>query len=536
MLGHDNSNSGAIHASIRRPRARRLVIVLAAAIGLVAAACGGGESEQSSGGGSGQVGDLLTIATPNVPASLDPATGANENADYFDLAYDPLIVQAPDGSFKPGLATSWEYGPDNMSFSITLRDGIKFSDGTPLDAKAVKTWLNHAMELPGGRAPTYLSNLESIEVQGPLELELRFNAPTPLLELTFSQRLEMGMIASPKAIRADVLATETAGAGPYMLDKRRTVTGDRYTYVPNPHYWNKDAVHFRRVVIKVVDNPSAALQALETGQVQVVKDQPVTSIAGAERAGMEFVAPETLLMGLALLDRDGEVAEPLGDVRVRQAINYAIDRESVTDVIGAGHGSPTAQMAAPGDDSYDEALNEIYPHDPEKAKELLAQAGYANGFELSAISTTIVDQNKLGEAIAGQLSEVGIDLELDVRPSVADYVKQLSAAAAPSATLAFGRLPATLNYQLLWGPGAEGFNPFKTSDPRIDDLNEQLSAAPADEVPEIARQMQALLVEEAWFAPVAATPLVVLYSPEVTGVTAGPERPVIYATEVEPSG
>src|SRR4051812_43286958 len=415
MLGHMSTNGDAGRPPAGSGRTRRMAAALtvAALAATAAAGCGStSKNDAAKGGGSttakasGVVGGTLTIATPNVPASLDPATGANENSDYFDLAYDPLIVQAPDGSFKPGLATSWKYGAGNKSFSITLRDGVKFSDGTPLDAQAVKTWLDHAMKLPGGRAPTYLSNLQTVTVKDPQNVELKFKAPTPLLELTLSQRLEMGMVASPKAVAAKTLATQTAGAGPYMLDKAQSVTGDHYTYVANPNYWNKPAVHYKSVVLKKIDNPTAALQALKTGQVQVVKDQPVTSIDAAKRAGLTSVAPETLIMGLSLLDRDGKLSKPLGDVRVRQAINYAIDRKAVANVIGAGHGRPTAQMAVPGDDSYDEALDQQYPFDQAKAKELLSQAGYAKGFTLPAVATTIVGQDKLGQAIAGQLSKV----------------------------------------------------------------------------------------------------------------------------------
>ena len=537
MLAHLSlkRNERCASSAARGGRAATLAaLLLLSATGLTAIGCasGGGDSTSTTSSGKGGV---LTIATPNVPASLDPATGANENADYFDLAYDPLIVQAPDGSFKPGLATSWKYGPENRSFTITLRPGVKFSDGTPLDAEAVKTWLDHAMKLPGGRAPTYLKNLDSVEVDGPRTLTLKFKAPTPLLELVFSQRLEMGMIGSPKAVATDKLATSTAGAGPYMLDKAQTVTGDRYTYVPNPHYWNKDAVRYDKVVLKKIDNPTAALQALKTGQVQVVKDQPVTSIDSAENAGMKAVAPETLLMGLTLLDRDGKLNEALGDVRVRQAINYAIDRKAVANAIGSGHGRPIAQQAVPGDDSYDEVLEETYPYDPEKAKALLAEAGYPDGFKLPVVTTTLVGQDKLGQAIAGELSKVGIDVELDVKPAVADYIKRLSGAASPAATLGFGRLPATINYQLLWGPDAATFNPFKSKDAELDELNVQLSAAPTSEAPAIARKMQKRMVDEAWFAPVVATPLVVLHSPEVGGVTANPERPIIYTQEIAPT-
>jgi peptide/nickel transport system substrate-binding protein len=207
----------------------------------------------------------------------------------------------------------------------------------------------------------------------------------------------------------------------------------------------------------------------------------------------------------------------------------------VANVIGAGHGRPTAQMAVPGDDSYDEALDAQYPFDPAKARQLLAAAGYPKGFTLPAVATTIVGQDKLGQAIAGQLSKVGITLKLDVKPAVADYIKVMSAAQAPAATLGFGRLPATILYQLLWGPAAATFNPFKTNDDALNKLNDELAAAPTAQAPDLAKQMQGITVKQAWFAPVVATPLVVLHTPKVTGVTADPERPVIYAPEIAPA-
>jgi peptide/nickel transport system substrate-binding protein len=499
-------------------------------VGAASVAIGCGDDD-----GGAAIGGTLTIANPAFPPSLDPATGANEYSDYFNLAYDPLIVQAADGSFEPGLAESWEYGPRNESFTINLRSDVKFSDGTDLDAEAVKTWIEHALDLPEGRAPTYLGNLDSIDVTGPLSLTLNFSAPTPELELVFSQILEMGMVASPKAIEADTLATKTAGAGPYMLDPDETVTQDTYTYVPNPHYWNKDEIHWDKVVIKTIQNPNAALQALETGQVQVVKDQPPTNIEAAESAGQEYVAPPTLLLGLSLMDREGEVVEALGDPRVRQAINYAIDREAVAEAVSPGTGVPTTQMAAEGDDSYDPALEETYPYDPERARELLASAGYADGFTLPVVAATIVGQDRLAQALAGQLEEVGIRLKLDVQTDVGAYIEDLSSGSLPAATLSFGRLPAAINYTLLWGPDALPFNPFGSSMPELTSLNEELSAASRSEAPAIAQHIQRLLVDEAWFAPVVVTPLVVLHSPDVTGVEATDQRRVIYTTEIQPN-
>lgn len=513
------------------------VLGAALLLGMALSACGASSGSAAGATSSATSGDshggTLTIATPSSPPSLDPATGANEYSDYFNLAYEPLIIQAANGEFEPGLAESWEYGPENKSFKITLRSGLMFSDGTPVDAKAVKTWIDYELKLPGGRGPTYLESLESIDVTGPLSLTLDFSAPTPLLELVFSQVLEMGMIGSPKAVAAESLATTTAGAGQYMLDSKATVTGSEYVYVPNPHYRSKQDVHWERVVVKTIASPTAALQALKTGQIQVAKDQPATSISAAESSGLKDVAPLTLLMGLSLMDREGKISKPLGDPKVRQAINYAIDREAVANVIGAGKGEAITQMAVEGDDSYDPALDRSYPYDVEKARELLAEAGYQNGFTLRTLSVAAVEQDKLAQALAGQLEKIGVTLEVDVRSD--DYITQMASGKYPVATLSFGRLPAAIDYTLLWGPNAALFNPFKTTSSKLESLDRQLNAAPAEEASTIAKQMQAFTVEEAWFAPVVATPLVVLYSSGVTGVNATSQRNVIYTTEIEPA-
>ncbi len=505
-------------------------VAIAAAVAVFAAGCG-----DSGTGTAKKAPSILTIANPSFPPSLDPASGENPYSDYFNLAYDPLIVRAPDGTFKPGLATSWKYGPQNKSFSISLRPNVKFSDGASLDAAAVKTWLNHAIAYPNGRAKGYLANLQSIDVTGPLSLTLRFSQPTPLLELVFSQVLEIGMIGSPKAVGAKSLATATAGAGPYMLDKRSTVARDHYTFVPNPNYWNKGAVHWKGVVIKTISNPTAALQALKSGQVQIAKDQPVNSIDAAKASGLRYVAPSTLIMGLSLMDRGGKLVKPLGDVRVRQALNYAIDRKSVAQVIGAGHGVVADQMALRGDDAFDPQLSNRYPYDPAKAKQLLSDAGYPNGFSLPILSVNVVGQDKVAELLAGQLAKVGVKVKPDIKNAIGDYSSGLAGGKYAAATMSWGRLPAVTNYQLLWGPNASGQNPFKTRSAEMDSAYQELVTVPTTQADQYARQMQRVLVDQAWFAPIAATPLVVLFRPEVTGVNATDKRSTTYTAEFRPA-
>ena len=525
---------GAQHA---RPDSLRTLRYGAAALALIVA----GAATACSGSGAtgslvntGRASGTLTVATPSAPSSLDPAVGQPADETFSDFAYTPLIVQASNGSYTPGLAESWSYGPDNKTFTIKLRSGVKFSDGTALNAEAVKTWIQHEMK-PGNGGASYLSTLKSVDVTGPLTLTLTFSSPTPDLEMVFGQILALGMIGSPKAVQAATLTKQTDGAGPYMLDASATVPGATYTYVPNPYYWDKSAVHWSKVVVKVIASPTAALEALQSGQVQVAMDQPVTSVPVAKKSGLHYVDPLTLLLGLGILDRGGKISKPLANVQVRQALNYAINRPALAKVLGAGYGTPITQMAAPGWDSYDAALNQAYPYDPAKARQLLAAAGYPHGFTLPVVSVAAVGQDLLANALQGQLSAVGITVQPDITTNVGAYFQAMSSGNYPAATLSFGELPAAFDYADLYGPQAS-FNPFKSASTQLTALDARLNAAPAGAEPAIAEQMQALLVSQAWFVPVAATPLVVLYQSGVTGVNATPQRNVVYMTEIRPAG
>jgi peptide/nickel transport system substrate-binding protein len=482
--------------------------------------------------GVSAAGSTLTIAEAQYPPSLDPASGQNAYSDFFDLAYDPLIVKEPNGQFKPGLATSWQYGPDNKSFSITLRSGVKFSDGSALTAAAIKTWIQHEIAFAGGSGAGYFASLSSIDVTGPLSLTLHFKAPTPELALIFSQVLEMGEIGSPTATSGKTLTSATDGAGEYMLDASQTVTGETYTYVPNPYYWDKSAVHWKTVVIKVITNPSTVLSALETGQVDVAEVQPITNAAAAKSAGLRVDAPLTLYMALALEDRS---ALPLSSLLVRQALNYAVDRGPIAKLLGNGYGLATDQMAVPGDDSYDPALSNYYPYNPEKAKRLLAEAGYPHGFTLPVLSLAAAQQNTLAEALQGQLAAVGVKLQPDILASVNQYETDIAGTSFPAVTLSWGRLPAVTQYQILWGPSGQSSRPFKSSSPQLNGIYDQLITAPTSTEPTIAQEMQQYLVKNAWYLPVAATPLAEFYRSDITGVNATPQRNTDYDVEFAPA-
>jgi peptide/nickel transport system substrate-binding protein len=424
------------------------------------------------------------------------------------LAYDPLIVQTVNNTFAPGLATAWSYGPDNKSFSFTLRSGVKFSDGTALDADAVKAWIEHERKVPGGAGLTYLANLTTIDVTSPTKLTLNFSKPTPQLPLVFSQQLEMGQIGSPKEIAGNYLATHTDGAGEYVLDASQTVAGDHYTFTPNPNYWNPKAIHWKKVVIRVITNPTTTLQAMQSGQVQFAVQQQVSSIPTAKADGFNVTQPLQAFYGLSINDRAGSIVPALAKVQVRQAINYAINREALNKAVYAGMGQPNDEIALPGDDGYVPSLASRYTYNPAKAKQLLAEAGYPHGFSMHILDVTALGFDTLAEAISGELAAVGINATPVAAANIGDYFGKLASGKYETSILGFGGLPGYFLYDLLIGPGATQFNPLKTQSSTLTSAYNALLPLSAAAAGKYSQQMVSYVTDQAWFAIAVSTPFV----------------------------
>jgi peptide/nickel transport system substrate-binding protein len=504
------------HPGRRRIGPRSAAIAGLTALALAAAGCAGSgatsaNSQASSGAGAtaaGATGSTLTIADTSFPTTMDPGGGQNAYNQYYDLAYDPLIVQTVNNTFAPGLATAWSYGPGNKSFSFTLRSGVKFSDGTALDADAVKAWIQHEQKVPGGAGLTYLANLTTIDVTSPTKLTLNFSKPTPQLPLVFSQQLEMGQIGSPKEIAGNYLATHTDGAGEYVLDASQTVAGDHYTFTPNPNYWNPKAIHWKKVVIRVITNPTTTLQAMQSGQVQFAVQQQVSSIPTAKADGFNVTMPLQAFYGLSINDRAGSIVPALAKVQVRQAINYAINREALNKAVYAGMGQPNDEIALPGDDGYVPSLASRYTYNPAKAKQLLAEAGYPHGFSMHILDVTALGFDTLAEAISGELAAVGINATPVAAANIGDYFGKLASGKYETSILGFGGLPGYFLYDLLIGPGATQFNPLKTQSSTLTSAYNALLPLSAAAAGKYSQQMVSYVTDQAWFAIADSTPFV----------------------------
>ena len=498
------------------------------AVALALTACGGASAGSSASSAepaaaSGEVGELLTIAYPSGPGNLDPTKIFASNQYYVNLAYDPLIYKAPDGTLEPRLATEWDYvGTGNTIFELTLREGVEFSDGTALTAEVVKANLERQAK-EGVQAAPYLAS-KTFEVTGPLSLRITSATPDPLIPELLTQDYLAGNIASGEALEDPAsLSTTTAGAGPYVLDAAGTTSGSTYTYVQNPNYWNPDDVHYEKVVIKVIANPQAALNAVKTGQADVTTADARIAKA-AEAAGLQTAPAPFVFQGLALLDREGTVSEPLGDVRVRQAMNYAVDREKITAGLYGKYGTATEQTVVPGQDgSLDEP---VYSYDVDKAKALLAEAGYEDGFDLPVVTTTGFGLAQTTQAVAADLAKVGIRLEVTTQNDVNAYVTDLTSGKFPAAGVGLGGQPMHLAGPTIFLPGAAIFNPFKSDDAEIVAKYAEAAAAAPEDRAQLDREIEQRLVEQAWFLPVVLTPVVYIANDEVAGVAPTAEQPL----------
>ena len=503
-------------ATMRRGRTFRAIALAAAtAAALVLSACTGG------GGGSAD-GDstTLNVAITTPPISMDPTTAGNgvPLIWYMNLAYEPLIKRAVDGTAEPGLATEWGYSEDRLTFTMQLREGVTFSDGDELTADAVVAWLEHYKA--NGTFAAWLANVSTIEATGPLEVTLTLSTPDPLLPYGFDQGGNAGAIVSPTGMAdMDALGTETHGAGPYMLDTEATITNSTYTFVKNPNYWNPDEQHYETVVLKVFTDANSVLSALRSGQVDVAQGSATT--AGAARdAGFEVTTAPSGMVGIYLADIDGTIVPAMSDVRVRQALNYAIDREAITDSIYGEFGIPTTQFVPEGIGGFLPELEDAYPYDPEKAKELLAEAGYPDGFSFTVLEQPGFDgSDLLPQAMAEQFAAVGVQMEVKSYAAFSDYVTDLFSLAYPATTLQFNYSVQLVDtQQLVTNPAV--YNYLGYNDPQANELATAQRAQDVD-TPEgiaAAEASETYMVENAFLVPVASIQSVLFYGPSVTNV------------------
>ncbi len=325
---------------------------------LTLAGCGGGDSNAGSSGGAAKAATALTLGILQEPSSWDPAQAhVGHQLQPFQTVYDTLILREPDGTLSPMLATEWSYNDDRTQLTIDLRTDVTFSDGEVFNADAVQANFDH-FKAANGRQAAQLAAYESTEVVDEDTVVVTLATPDPAFEYYLSQAA--GLMGSPAALDTEGISTAPVGSGPYEMDTQGSVTGSQYTFTAREDYWNPELQKFDKIVFKVLTDPTARLNALVSGQVDATL-LDARAIAQAEGAGKTLTAYQTDWAGLLLMDRDGAQVPALADVRVRQAINHALDRDALLETLALDQGTTTGQVFGPDSGAFVEEIDDLLP-------------------------------------------------------------------------------------------------------------------------------------------------------------------------------
>jgi peptide/nickel transport system substrate-binding protein len=488
---------------------RRSLLAASVAPLLLLAACSGGTSGSESGNAGDGTLTLASIVPPSSFAVGEMASSGPAN-NYYQAVYDSLLGLDEAGQPTANLATEWGYDETGTRLSLTLRDDVTFTDGTAFDADAVKANLEKA-KAAEGEAASALRAVDSVEVVDATHADIVLSRPDPGLVDALAR--SSGFMASPKALDSAELVTDPVGSGPYVLDDA-TTAGSTYVFTRNDDYWNAEDYAYDKVEIRVLDDTTATLNGLRSGELQGVAGATKDIVAGAESAGLNVVTHYNgTVEGMYLWDRTGVLAPELADVRVRQAINYAVDRETIVEVVKGGLGTPTEQVFGPNTPAYDESLEGTYDYDVERAEELMAEAGYAEGFALTLPDFSPVypdEQAAMTEALAS------IDVTVTYQPITGDQV--VSSIMGGQWPLNFFGLTAAGPFEFagLTLTPQSPFNPFKVDDPTVMGLLQEASASEGDAQASALQELNRYLVEQAWFVPWDAQEASVITAKDVT--------------------
>lgn|GEM_PF-1092173 len=460
--------AGAIAAS--------LAVVLTAALGACATDQSGAPSaSQEATGPRPTAGDELRLVLSRQLTSVNPHKGGSPDSQgaVVGSVYEALTAISPKTEVVPSLATSWEQLSD-LEWSFTLRTDAVFSDGTPLTADTV-VWNFQQLLDPNYKGTSGAPLRKFVgSVTSPDPTTVLFHLTAPAIDLP--GRLWNAYIVDPTFAQSHNIDTESLGSGPYKIDQLDLENGA--TLSLNPHYAGPKPA-FAKVRYTVLASEAQRVAAIQAGEADLVLNVEPLSLDAFEDSStydtILGVGPQPLVLAV----NEEKAGTPLADVRVRQALNYATDKKTIIHGLFKDAVDPLPGQVLFEPYQQEDPDVKAYPYDPKKAKKLLTDAGYADGFslELDVPSGTYVSADLASQAIAAQWAEVGVKLTITQTPFPAWLDRQYGDS----------QKGADLVY-IMWGgqyrDGFQLFDPF-TSDhiqsdvvaPTFDDLVRRVQAS-----------------------------------------------------------
>lgn len=350
--------------------------------------------------------DSVTIAMQLEPPHLDPTSAAAQAIDsvVYSNIFEGLTRFMGDGSVVPGLAESWEISEDGTVYTFRLREGVTFHDGSAMDAEDVKFSLDRARAKDSTNAQKALfAGITAVEAVDPQTVKVTLDGPNG--SLLFNLAWGDAVIVAPESI--ENIKTNPIGTGAYTFQE--WVQGDRITLARNPDYWG-DQPALASATFKFISDPTAAFAAMMAEDIDAFDNFPAPENLPQFDADPRFQVLVGSTEGETILSTNNK-QPPFDDIRVRQALAHAIDRQAIIDGAMFGYGTPIGTHFAPHHPAYKD-LTGMSAYDPEQAKALLAEAGFAEGFETTLHLPPPSYARRGGEIVAAQLAEVGIKAEI----------------------------------------------------------------------------------------------------------------------------
>lgn len=502
---------------IGRGRGTRSALAPLLVICLAGVAC-----TSTPGAGGGDVGEPQRGGTLRVvhafnPTSLDPHTGGS-GGDHVSLypLYDTLVnFENKTIKARPGLAKSWEFIDDPPTLEFTLRRNVRFHDGTPFNAEAVKYNLERAKNLDNSTVAAELTSIKSIEVLSPFEVRLNLTRMDTGLPLILADRA--GMMVSPKAGKNDGkdLESNPVGTGPYRFESWKP--GDRLSARRFEDYWREGRPYLDGISIRYMEDGQTAINALVSDQADFLTAVDPTDLPRIENSqGIEVTKTGSLAFDTIYFNMS---EPPFDDPRVRLAFSLAIDRKAMLEALNFGTGEVGWQPVPKAHWAYQPELSPTHRYDPQRAKQLLAEAGHPNGLKIRALSYSGEREGRKAEIIREQVAKAGFDISVDVLEVGVAVEEFYEKAAYPVFISSWsGRPDPNLTYQSLFSE--ESF--YVVGKSSVQNELEELLAEAAEKVDVseragVYKPLTKLVMDKAINVPLVYAPDIQAFQSEIHG-------------------
>jgi peptide/nickel transport system substrate-binding protein len=445
---------------------------------------------------------------------------------YWRPVYDTLFALDAKFDFKPALATSWVFNEKGLS--ITLRNDVVFSDGTPFTAESVVANIRHMLLDP--RAALLKLAISDYKAEGSDKVVISTSAPLPnLMAQLASQR---GMMMLPSLLEGNKPIDTPIGTGPYVLDSKNSIPGQKLVYALNPKHWNRANQQAEKIEMSVLPDPGARVNALLSGQVDVTYfDNALAN--QAIKAGIKSATTLGSQYAVIVLDRGGRIVPALGNKDVRVALGWAVDRTAFANATLPGIGQAAAQAFRKGEKGYDPELDRIFGFDRDYARQLLARAGFPNGFSFE-IPSALPFQQPI-EILAAQWREIGVTAKL-VPLDISQYGPRGTSGAFP---VLFVPVLGATPYDVV-APVADprgGLNPQRVADGKVVEAFESLERAfDAEKDRYLGVRAQKAAMEAGLYIPFATADKHAFYRDGVSDVVWNVDEPGVNPVGIKPKG